>query len=166
MKRQRTKLTLHIKHPTRDLSLVCDELGMHPVHIWKAGDERRTPKGTRLAGLRAASYCSVDLGSTTRKLLSKQIEAALVLLKPHRRLLRRLSSTGGRISFFVGWFCDEHTGDSFDNQILDEMADLRIGLDLNIYIPDGPGATLRRSPLVGADLDLGRSQETGRKIDL
>jgi hypothetical protein len=49
---------------------------------------------------------------------------------------------------------------------LDAMADLRIGLDLNIYIPDGLGAALRRSPLVGADLDLGRSQETGRKIDL
>jgi len=25
---------------------------------------------------------------------------------------------------------------------------------------------LRRSPLVGADLDLGRSRETGRKVDL
>jgi hypothetical protein len=27
-------------------------------------------------------------------------------------------------------------------------------------------AALRRSPLVGADLDLSRSQETGRKVDL
>jgi hypothetical protein len=27
-------------------------------------------------------------------------------------------------------------------------------------------AALRRSPLVGADLDLTRSQETGRKVDL
>jgi len=27
-------------------------------------------------------------------------------------------------------------------------------------------AALRRSPLVGADLDLARSQETGRKLDL
>jgi len=84
------------------------------------------------------SRCSIDLGSTRRKLLSKQIEAALVLLKPHRRLLRNLSSTGGRVSFFVGWFCDEHAGDSFDRQILDGMADLRIALDLNIYIPDRP----------------------------
>jgi hypothetical protein len=138
MKHQRTKLSLHITHPTRDLSLVCDTLGMHPRHLWKAGDKRRTPKGTRLDGFRTASYCSIDLGSTTRKPLSKQIEAALVLLKPHRRLLRRLSSTGGKISFFVGWFCDEDTGGSFDCQILDGMTDLRIALDLNIYVPDKP----------------------------
>jgi hypothetical protein len=64
------------------------------------------------------------------------MEAALELLKPHRRMLRRLSSTGGRISFFVGWFCDEHTGETFNYQILEEIADLRIALDLNLYVPD------------------------------
>jgi hypothetical protein len=51
-------------------------------------------------------------------------------------MLRRLSSTGGRVSFFVGWFCEEYTGESFDREILEAMADLRIALDLNIYIPD------------------------------
>jgi len=109
---------------------------MRPAHLWAVGDERQTPKGTKLGGLRTESYCSIDLGSTKRKYLSAQIEAALVLLKPHRRMLRRLSSTGGRISFFVGWFCDEHTGDSFDRQLLDQMADLRIELELNVYVPD------------------------------
>ena len=139
MKRQRTQLSLHITHPTRDLSLVCDALGMRPRYLWQAGEKRRTPKGTRFDGFRTTSYCSIDLGSTTRKPLSNQIEAALVLLKPHRRLLRRLSSKEGRISFFVGWFCDEHTGDSLECQILDEMIDLRIALDLNIYVPDEVG---------------------------
>jgi hypothetical protein len=35
--------------------------------------------------------------------------------------------------------------------------------------PPGKGgilAALRRSPLVGADLDLARSRDTGRKVDL
>jgi hypothetical protein len=68
--------------------------------------------------------------------LSKKIEAALRLLKPHRRLLRRLSSTGGQTSFFVGWFCNADTGEGFDRQILEEMADLRVGLELNIYVSD------------------------------
>lgn len=138
MKPQRTQLSFRLKHPTRDLSSVCDTLGMHPAHLWTVGDRRQTPKGTVLGGLRTESYCSIDLGSTKRKYLSEQIEAALVQLKPHRRLLRRLSSTGGRISFFVGWFCDKHTGDSFDCQLLDQMADLRIGLELNVYVPDAP----------------------------
>jgi len=51
-------------------------------------------------------------------------------------MLRRLSSTGGQISFFVGWFLDAHAGESFSDQILKEMADLRIALDLNIYVRD------------------------------
>ena len=136
MKHQRTKLSLHIKHPTRDLSTVCNAFGLRPAHLWKVGDERRTPKGKMIGGLRTESYCSVHFGPTTREPLSKQMEAALTLLKPHRRMLRRLSSTGGSISFFVGWFCNRDTGESFDFQIFEEMANLRIALDLNIYVPD------------------------------
>ena len=100
------------------------------------GDERRTPKGNKIGGLRTDSHCSVDLGPTTRRPLSKQMEAALELPKPHRRILRRLSATGGRISLFAGWFCDEHTGATLDYQILEGMADLRLALDLNLYVPD------------------------------
>jgi hypothetical protein len=138
VKRQNTKLSLHIKHPTRDLSRVCAVLELEPTRIWKKGDERQTPKGTKIGGTRADSYCSIAFGAMSRKPLPKQIEAALSLLKPHREILRKLSSTGGLVSFYVGWFCDEHTGEHFDWQILDTMADLRIALDLNIYVPDVP----------------------------
>lgn len=135
MKRQRAQLSLHIKHPTRDLSSVCTTLGLEPKHIWEKGEERRTPKGNKLGGKRDSSYCAIEL-EPSKASLPKQIEAALALLKPHQAMLRKLSSTGGRISFYVGWFCDEHTGEAFGWEILDAMADLRIALDLNIYVPD------------------------------
>lgn len=45
MKQQRTKLSLHMSHPTRDLAVVCDALGFKPAVLWKADEERRTPKG-------------------------------------------------------------------------------------------------------------------------
>src|ERR1035438_9371616 len=96
MKDQRAKLSLTIMHPTRDLSVACDAFGLRPTRLWKAGDERRTPKGRSIGGIRTESACSVDFGPTTRRPLSKQIEAALAVLKPHRRLLRSLSSTGDR----------------------------------------------------------------------
>jgi hypothetical protein len=70
--------------------------------------------------------------------LQKQIEATLTLLQPHRLMLRRLSSTGGTISFYVGWFCDEDTGETLDAQILERMARLRVALELSIYLPDQP----------------------------
>ena len=133
---QRTKVSLHLVHPTRDLSIVCRTLGFRPKVIWKKGDERRTPKGTSIGGTRKDCYCSIDLGAASKVGLSKKIEAAAQLLKPHRTILRRLSSTGGRISFYIGWFCDEHTGEEFSYEILARMADLHIALDLNIYVPD------------------------------
>jgi hypothetical protein len=107
-----------------------------PKVIWKKGDERRTPKGRSIGGTRESSYCTTDLGAASKVSLSKKIEAAAQLLKPHRTILRRLSLTGGRISFFIGWFCEEHTGEEFSHEILAQMADLRIALDLNIYVPD------------------------------
>ncbi len=138
MKRQRVKLSLHIKHPTRDLSSVCSALRFEPTNIWKKGDERRTPKGNKIGGLRENSYCSIDLGQSSREPLPKQIEAALTLLQPHRAMLQRLSSTGGTISFYVGWFCDEDAGETLNAQILERMARLRVALELNIYLPDQP----------------------------
>jgi hypothetical protein len=107
-----------------------------PGHIWKKGDERQTPKGTKIGGTRDSSYCSVELGDPSQEPLSEKIEAALALLKPHRALLQELSSTGGRVAFFIGWFCDADTGDGLRWQILKGMSDLRIELELNIYIPD------------------------------
>jgi hypothetical protein len=137
MKRQRVKLSLHIRHPARNLSTVCSDLGFKPAYIWKKGDERLTPKGNRIGGIREASYCSIDFGSTSREHLAKLIEAKLELLKPHQATLRRISTTGGTISFYVGWFCDENTGETFNVQLLREMAGLRIALELNIYVKNG-----------------------------
>ena len=130
---QRTQLSLHLMHPARDLSIVCRSLGLRPKVIWKKGDARRTPKGTSIGGARESSYCSIDLGAASKVDLSKKIQAAAQLLKPHRTILRRLSSTGGRISFYIGWFCEEDTGEEFSHETLALLADLPIALDLNIY---------------------------------
>jgi len=70
--------------------------------------------------------------------LPEQIEAALTLLRPHEPMLRELSSAGGRISFYVGWFCDEDTGETLGVQLMESMARMGIALDLLIYFPDPP----------------------------
>jgi len=134
MTRQQVKISLHIRHPTRDLSRVCRALRLEPKHIWKKGDERRTPKGNKIGGLREDSYCSIELGPTSRESISKKVEAALTLLEPHRALLRKLSSTGGTVSFFVGWFCESDTGERLSAQVVERMARFRIALDLNVYL--------------------------------
>ena|ERR1700738_5329801 len=133
---QDTILSLSLHHPTRDLAVVCAALGLAPRPIWKAGDERQTPTGRKIGGFRDSSYCSIELGIRSREPLSEKFDAALVLLRPHRAILRELSSEGGRVTFYIGWFCDEHTGDLLPWKLLEEMSDLRIELEFNIYIPD------------------------------
>ena len=132
---QRTNLRLHLHHPTRDLLPVCTALGLVPQHAWKKGDERQPPNGRNLGGVRDRSYCSADLGETSREPLSKKIEAALTRLEPYREVLEEVWSTGGRLSFFIGWFLDEDTSDTLDWPILQKMSQLRIELELNIYVP-------------------------------
>ena len=137
MKQQRIAFSLHIRHPTRDLARVCQTLGYRPKIIWSKGDARQTPKGTELEGVRDGSYCSISLGRTSRIDLSTKIEASLRTLRRHKALLRRLSSSGGRISFCVGWFLDRDAGEELDWKILAALADLRTGLDMRVYVPDG-----------------------------
>jgi hypothetical protein len=109
---------------------------MRPKVIWQKGDERRTPKGKSIGGARESSYCCIDFGAASKIDLSKKIEGALKSLKPHRVILRRLASTGGRSSFFIGWFCEEDAGEEFDYRLLASMAGLHLALDLCVYVPD------------------------------
>jgi len=134
---QRTNLALRLCHPTRDLLPVCTAIGLVPRRAWKKGDERQSPTGRNLGGVRDSSYCVADLGETSRGPLSKKIEAALTRLEPYQEILEEMSSTGGRVSFFVGWFLDEDTGDTLDWPILQKMSQLRIALEMNVYVPLG-----------------------------
>jgi hypothetical protein len=129
-----TILSLRITHPSRDLSQVCSAIGLRPKIIWKKGGERRTPKGTKLGGLRDGSYCSISLGKWSRVSLEKQIDVALKRLRQHKAVLQRFSASGGRISFFVGLSSHRtNFGEVLNAPILAEMAKLKIGVELDIY---------------------------------
>jgi hypothetical protein len=135
---QRVCVSLNITHPTWDLSGVCDALGLQPKIIWKNGDEKRAPRGQKLTGIHTYSRCLINFGPTTTESLTKQLEAALVLLRPHQALLRELSSSGGELNFSVGLFSGENTMEVLNIKLMETMVSLRIDLVLDIYSPDPP----------------------------
>jgi hypothetical protein len=45
---------------------------------------------------------------------------------------------GGRVEVFVGWFFLGNRGDVFDDNVLARMADLKIDLSLDVYLPAQP----------------------------
>jgi len=134
MKKYKYKLSLRITHPSRDLSVLCQKLGLKPKWKWKAGDRRATPSGKLLVGRYDRSYCCIAIAERSSKPLPRCMKDCLDQLRPHRRMLANIVATGGTIEFFVGWFAQSlNSGEVFDWQILQEAAKLKISLSLDFY---------------------------------
>jgi hypothetical protein len=130
----RHTLSLWAKHDTADLSGIPTELGLPAKRIWKAGDKRTTPTGRELEGVRRSSYCTIQFEIADD--LPKSLSSALDLLKQHKAFLINLSDAGVQLHFFVGWFSDANSRDVLEWPLLRDLADLRIGLDFDVYGPD------------------------------
>jgi hypothetical protein len=92
-------LDLRIWHPTLDPDSVTRTLNLQPQTAWRAGEPRRTPKGTLLQGVRSEGYWSTNPFSygwrdSTDALLEDAIEELLSFLEPHREFLQEVSREG------------------------------------------------------------------------
>jgi len=92
-------LDLRISHPALNPDVVTRTLGMEPVHAWRAGDPRQTPKGTLLTGTRTTGYWAANPFSyrwreSTDALVEDALEELLTFLEPHRDFLLELSKGG------------------------------------------------------------------------
>lgn len=98
-------INLRIWHPALDPDLVSRTLNLEPQVAWRAGDSRKTPKGTLLEGVRTEGYWSADPFSYGwRESADAQIEDALhelvAYLEPHRDFLLGISQ-GGAVRVWV-----------------------------------------------------------------
>jgi hypothetical protein len=92
-------LNIRIWHPTLDPDLVSRTLGLEPRISWRAGDPRRTPKGTALDGVRSEGYWSSDPFSygwrdSTDALMEDALEEVVSFLEPHGEFLKGISLCG------------------------------------------------------------------------
>lgn len=98
-------LNIRIRHPTLDPDLVSCTLGLEPRISWRAGDPRRTPKGTALDGVRSEGYWSCDPFSygwrdSTDAQIEDALEEVVALLEPHTDFLRSIS-LGGEVRIWI-----------------------------------------------------------------
>ncbi|RYD14264.1 MAG: DUF4279 domain-containing protein [Lysobacteraceae bacterium] len=110
-------LNLRLWHPTLDPDLVTRTLGLEPQIAWRAGDSRKTPKGTLLEGVRSEGYWSADPFSYGwRESADAQIEDALeeliTLLEPHRDFLQGVTQGG-----FVRVWVSSHSNRNFSLEL-------------------------------------------------
>jgi Domain of unknown function (DUF4279) len=90
---------LRIWHPALNPDVVTQTLGLQPHSSWRAGDPRKTPKGTLLEGTRLTGYGSSKPFSygwreSTDALVEDALEELVTFLEPHRDFLARIGASG------------------------------------------------------------------------
>src|SRR5882757_8018423 len=92
-------VSLRVRHPTLDLSVLADKLRLEPSHSWKAGDPRRSQSGSPLGGTHRDSYWSAMLPAQMMGPSSMPLEMffgqQLVQLARHRDFFTQMQADGG-----------------------------------------------------------------------
>ena len=98
-------VSLRVRHPTLDLSVLADKLRLEPAHCWAAGEPRRSQTGSPLGGNHRDSYWSAPLPAPMTGPASMPLELffsqQLLQLARHRDFLNKLQSDGGEVSLLV-----------------------------------------------------------------
>lgn len=92
-----------------------------------------TPKGTLFGGVRDESYCCFDICAGTDGELADELRNAVSTLKHYREFFSQLSSSGGSAEFYVFWYPNGDTGQTFDCELLTGLTELGIRLGINVY---------------------------------
>ncbi len=131
-------ITLRIRHASRDLSEIGSTLDIAPTRVWRVGEKRTTPTGRPLKGTNRESYWYSELlrGESSVRPISDAFDEMIEKLELHAAFFQELSSDGGGVELFVGWFFpDGSSGDVFGHSLLARLSVLKIDLCFDIY-PD------------------------------
>jgi hypothetical protein len=126
-------LDLRIWHPSIAPDEITGALGIQPKYAWQAGQQRQTPKGTLLAGVRRESYWSADpfdYGEISSSDFQAEDKAAelLDILEPHREFLGRLKREGARIFIQISPYSNRMYGFEFSPEFLGRCSNLGVTL--------------------------------------
>lgn len=136
-------LSFRLRHPTADLSSVYESLtgisDFRPGRILRSGNQRTTVQGEPLSGTYKESYCYLDVLPDHQKSSIEQpgaaIERILTRLESFKDLLQEHSDTGGESEFFLAFFVDANSSETFYPSLMKKLLDFNIQLAIDIYPP-------------------------------
>lgn len=126
-------VNFQIRHPTAPVKELAAGLPWEMASGWTAGEQRVTPIGRELGGVRPESYCSFNVAKRDDGRLTACLSKTLDILSVHQDHLDEICRTGGCLNFYVFWYPNGDTGAMFKADLLDRMASLKIDLGLNVY---------------------------------
>jgi hypothetical protein len=126
-------VSLRVRHPTLDLSVLADKLGLEPAHCWAAGEPRRSQTGSPLGGNHRDSYWSAPLPAQLTGPSSMPLELFfsqhLLQLGRHREFLNKLQRDGGEVSLLVELAPTANASLTFSSASARKLADLNIEVE-------------------------------------
>ena len=128
-------IVLLIKHQNIDPRLITSVLKLKPFRSWKAGEPKRTPKGTLLPGTwQDSSWNHVFKYKGDVRLFDK-IERLLGQLSLHKDLFHKITSEGGHAEIYLQLPGEIHHGSSATPSLLMQIAELGLHLGVEVF-PD------------------------------
>ncbi|HEV7443787.1 MAG TPA: hypothetical protein VGO18_14430 [Steroidobacteraceae bacterium] len=126
-------VSLRVRHPTLDLSVLTDKLRLEPAHSWTAGEPRRSQTGAPLGGNHRDSYWSAPLPAQMDGPNSMPLELffsqQVLQLSRHRDFLNKLQSGGGEVSLLVEIAPVANASLTFSSATARKLADLCIEVE-------------------------------------
>jgi hypothetical protein len=126
-------VSLRVRHPTLDLSVLTDKLRLEPAHSWTAGEPRRSQTGAPLGGNHRDSYWSAPLPAQMDGPNSMPLELffsqQVLQLSRHRDFLNKLQSGGGEVSLLVEIAPVANASLTFSSATARKLADLNIEVE-------------------------------------
>ena len=116
---------------------MSDLFAKMPNVSWVAGDERKTPKGTAIGGIRANSYWTIRLTEEETDSETWQLEDYLE--KIYKEILPNLESlspffeSGGTLDLYISLFGARNFGIVLSPDLLSRFGTAKIELQLDIY---------------------------------
>lgn len=131
-----TSVRILIRHPGIDPTDVSAALGLTPLALAKAGDERRTPAGRPLEGSQPISFWvwrdDADAGGDLANSISRAVEA----LEVAAPFIGRLLAGGGYVEVIVSAAGGTYLGSTVAPEVLARLAALGAHLGFEVY-PEG-----------------------------
>jgi hypothetical protein len=148
------QLSLRVRHPSLDPTDLSRELGIEPVHSFRAGDPRPVRSVRTTASVHAESYwlgmlrspewpLAGPFGQSSMKGAEERLRSAAIssfggalwlavvrLLHVHGRLLRRIRAEGGQVSLLLAVAPESTNGLTVAPEISRVLSELGVALEL------------------------------------
>ena len=114
---------------------------MEPDHSRKVGEQRSTPKGTALEGTNRETFWRITPHGDQRirsddSSLEDHLESLNQKFAEHKSYLAKLTTSGGYVEYFIGWFGGSNLMATLSPKFMAETASLGIAIGFDIYLDD------------------------------